>query len=88
MTHYSDQVVFEKICSIMTELFEIPTEKILLTSRLYEDLELDSIDAVDMIVKLQEYVGKRVQPEQFKSVRTVDDIVKASQKLLSEDQPA
>jgi acyl carrier protein len=88
MKTYSDQEVFEKIRSIMVELFEIPEEKITLSSRLYEDLELDSIDAVDMIVKLQEFVGKRVQPEQFKSVRTLHDVVAASQKLLSEDQPA
>lgn len=44
-------------------------------SRLVEDLDLDSIDAVDMIVHLQNMIGKRIKPEAFKSVRTVGDVV-------------
>lgn len=40
-----------------------------------EGLGLDSIDAVDMIVHLQNMIGKRIKPEAFKSVRTVGDVV-------------
>ena len=44
-------------------------------SRLVEDLDLDSIDAVDMIVHLQNMIGRRIKPEAFKSVRTVGDVI-------------
>ena len=53
-------------------------------ARLYEDLELDSIDAVDMVVHLQKKTGARIKPETFKSVRTVQDVVDAVEKLLRE----
>ena len=53
-------------------------------ARLYEDLELDSIDAVDMIVHLQKKTGKKIKPEEFKAVRTVQDVVEAVERLLQE----
>ena len=53
-------------------------------ARLYEDLELDSIDAVDMIVHLQKKTGKKIKPEEFKAVRTVQDVVDAVERLLKE----
>ena len=49
--------------------------KITREARLFEDLDLDSIDAVDLVVKLQEYTGRRIAPAEFKSVRTVGDVV-------------
>jgi len=51
---------------IMVELFELDAEAITLEARLYEDLDLDQIDAVDMFVRLKELTGKTVKPEDFK----------------------
>ena len=59
----------------LTEMFEIAPERITPEARLYQDLDIDSIDAVDLMVKLNELTGKRVTPESFKSVRTVADVV-------------
>lgn len=59
----------------LQDLFDISPEKITLTSRLVEDLDLDSIDAVDLIVQLQNHTGKKISPTEFKSVRTVGDVV-------------
>jgi acyl carrier protein len=56
-------------------MFEVPSEKITRDARLFEDLDLDSIDAVDLIVKLQELTGRKFKPEEFKSVRTVGDLI-------------
>lgn len=42
--------------------------------RLFEDLDLDSIDAVDLVVRLQNETGLKVKPEDFKSIRTLDDV--------------
>lgn len=79
----------EEILSMLTELlvdeFEIPAEDISLEASLYEELDLDSIDAVDLIVRLRELTGKKIAPESFKEVRTVEDIISALVQLNSED---
>ena len=59
----------------LQEMFGLAPERIVPGARLYEDLQLDSIDAVDLIVKLQEYTGRKIAPAEFKSVRTVGDVV-------------
>jgi acyl carrier protein len=63
-------------------MFELDRSKITLDANLYSDLDIDSIDAVDLAVKLKELTGKRLQPEVFKSVRTVQDVVDALTVLL------
>lgn len=68
----------------MVELFEIDEDSITLEARLYEDLDFDSIDAVDMIVKLKEMTGKSVKPEDFKSARTIGDVVEAVHRLVQD----
>ena len=74
--------IFNEIVSILEELFEIPSEKITLASNLYLDLDIDSIDAVDLIVELKKMTGKKIKPEDFKAVRTVQDIVTEIEKLI------
>ena len=59
----------------LQDLFDLPAEKITLGARLFDDLDLDSIDAVDLVVKLQEYTGRKISPSEFKSVRTIGDVV-------------
>jgi acyl carrier protein len=51
-------------------------------------MDLDSIDAVDLVVKLQGLVGRRIQPDEFKTVRTVRDVVDCVELLLATDAPA
>ncbi len=67
--------VLATLVGYLQEMFEVPEEKIIASARLAEDLDLDSIDAVDLIVKLQQYTGKKIEPAEFKSVRTVGDVV-------------
>ncbi|WP_406017904.1 acyl carrier protein, partial [Succinivibrio sp.] len=52
-------------------------------SKLFEELELDSIDAIDLVVKLQKTIGKKIMPEDFKNVRTVQDVVDVVYKLVN-----
>ena len=59
----------------LVTMFEISPEKITRDARLFEDLDLDSIDEVDLIVKLQDLTGRKFKPEEFKSVRTVGDLI-------------
>jgi acyl carrier protein len=70
--------------SVLNETFGIDKGKLVPSAELFKDLEIDSIDAIDLIVKLQKMVGKRMQAEDFKSVRTIDDVVNVIEKLVNE----
>jgi acyl carrier protein len=78
----SQDEVYKRLQEYLEELFEIPPERVTRDARLYEDLDLDSIDAVDLVVKLQELTGRRIAPKEFKSVRTVGDVVDRVHDLL------
>ena len=76
--------IYNEVSALLVKLFEIDPQEIKPEARLYDDLELDSIDAVDMIVHLQKKTGKKIKPEEFKAVRTVQDVVDAVERLLKE----
>ncbi len=83
----SKQAIYEHLQKILAELFEVDASEIKPESRLYEDLDIDSIDAVDMIVKLKSYTNKkRLEPSDFKNVRTVQDVIDAVYVLLNEPE--
>jgi acyl carrier protein len=74
--------ILTKLSGYLEEYFEIPRAKITLEAHLYTDLDLDSIDAVDLIVKLQELTQKKIAPTDFKEVRTVGDVVDRVYEML------
>lgn len=84
----TQEEILKRIKDIMTEVFDIEAERIVPEARLRDDLDIDSIDAVDLIVQLKPLVGKRMQPEAFKSVRTIGDVIDAIQALVSGDEHA
>ncbi len=65
------------VIDLLAEMFELDKATLTLDSNLYEDLDIDSIDAVDLAVKLKQLTGKRLQPEVFKTIRTIGDVVDA-----------
>jgi acyl carrier protein len=73
--------ILEMLRAALGELFEIDPARITLATRLNEDLEIDSIDAVDLIDRVRRVIGKKVTPEDFRSVRTVGDLVQAIERL-------
>lgn len=83
MTEVNKADIFQKVRDALEELFELAPEDITPEAHLYQDLDLDSIDAVDLVVHLQNITGKKIKPEEFKSVRTVQDVVDAVADLLS-----
>lgn len=80
--------IFKRIVVILHETFDLDPEQNRPESQLGADLDIDSIDAVDLIVQLKPLVGKRLQPEAFKSVRTVQDVVDALYGLVQESAQA
>ncbi|ATO18625.1 acyl carrier protein [Acinetobacter sp. LoGeW2-3] len=77
----TQEQVLEKLREWMEELFEIEPEDVQLDSNLATDLDVDSIDAIDLVVKIKELTGKQVNPEDFKNVRTVQDVVAVIQNM-------
>ncbi|BED91159.1 MULTISPECIES: acyl carrier protein [unclassified Pseudoalteromonas] len=74
--------IYDVLHGILENEFEIDAEDISLEANLYEDLDLDSIDAVDLVVKLREITGKKIEPDAFKQVRSVQDVVSEIEKLV------
>jgi acyl carrier protein len=74
--------VLEQVKAALVELFELEPDRITPSARLNEDLEIDSIDAVDLMDRLRRQTGRKISAENFRSVRTVDDLVTAVHALV------
>jgi len=84
----SQQEIFDRVKQTLVDLFEVDAAKIVPGAQLYADLDIDSIDAIDLILELKTYTGKRIDAEQFKHVRTIDDLVSVVHGLLNEKPAA
>jgi acyl carrier protein len=79
--------VFDKIRDIMVSEFEIAPDIIRPEATLYEELDLDSIDAVDLVVKMKEYIPGKIDPALFRNARTVQDVVELLYPLVQAATP-
>ncbi len=77
-----------QLAEYLETLFEIPAEQVTEDAHLVDELGLDSIDTVDLLVKLRELTGRRIKAEDFKTVRTVGDVLDSIEILLATDAPA
>ena len=82
---YTRAEVSKKISSTLSDLFEVDPEAISESALLYEDLDIDSIDAVDLIIELKSFTGLVIDPDDFKSVKTIEDVINIVCKLLEND---
>jgi acyl carrier protein len=83
MKSMTREEIYATLQAILAETFELEPARVTPEANLFEDLGLDSIDAVDLAIKLQQLTGKRVNAEVFKSVRTVDDVVNTVHQMLA-----
>lgn len=72
-----------KIKSILVDEFEIEESALKDDTNLFTELDLDSIDAVDLVVRIQQATGKKVNPQDFRQIRTFGDVVQAVDKLVN-----
>ena len=80
--------IYQRIVGILVKTFELDPADIKPESRLFEELDLDSIDAVDMFVELHEVTGRRINPETARKIRTVQDIVDLVEAEFKANGPA
>lgn len=79
----TDAEIEKKIKDILVEEFECDPAKLKSDTNLFTELDLDSIDAVDLVVRLQQETHKKVDPEDFRQIRTLGDVVAAVSKLVN-----
>jgi len=75
--------ILSKMQEILSDEFQLDRDTVTPEAKLYEDLELDSIDAVDLLVKMKEFMPGKVDPELFKKAVTVQDVVDVIAKIKS-----
>jgi acyl carrier protein len=71
---------------VLEEEFEIDPELLKPKSLLYEDIGLDSLDAVDLIVMVDKKLGVRIDEEEARAIKTLEDIYSTIEELLKEKQ--
>ena len=67
--------IFKRVKQVLVDTFEVDGEAIQPGAHLYEDLDLDSLDAIDLAVKLKSETGIKLTEQEMKAIRTVDDVV-------------
>lgn len=80
----TDAEIEKTIKDILVAEFECDPAALKPETNLFTELDLDSIDAVDLVVRLQQETKKRVNPEDFRQIRTLADVTKAVSKLVNE----
>lgn len=75
--------IFSTLRQLMAEMFELAPEDIVPAANLSQDLDIDSIDAVDLMVRLRDLTGKRINPEDFKNARTIQDVVETIHRITA-----
>ena len=72
-----NEELYMKIRAILIEQLDVDESIVSLDANLYEELQIDSIDAVDLLVQLKELTGIKIAPEVFREVRTIRDVMNA-----------
>jgi len=82
---YTKDEIFTHIKDILIKDFDTDPKKLTPEALLVEDLDLDSIDAVDLVVRLQSVIGCKVEPDDFRQIRTLQDVVDAVEKIVNKN---
>ena len=80
----TQEEILKEIFVVLADEFECDPNKLTADARLYEDLDLDSIDAVDLVVRLQQKTDIKFVAEDFKSIRTLGDVAAVIVRLIAE----
>lgn len=67
--------ILTRVVEVLAKSFDLDPDQIHPTSHLFEDLDLDSIDAIDLVVGLEEETGLDVDEDELKAIRIVQDVV-------------
>jgi acyl carrier protein len=86
--NHTRESLLARITVILQEQFDVEPDSISLAARLREDLDIDSIDAVNLMIELKSITAKKITLENFHQVKTISDLIEAVLAFLSQDQAA
>ncbi|MBE6751134.1 MAG: acyl carrier protein [Clostridia bacterium] len=69
-------MVFEKLKTIIIEEFEIEEELITMTTSLTDELDIDSLDLVDLVMTVEDEFSIELPDEALEGMKTIGDLVK------------
>lgn len=75
MSGVSKEEILSRITDVLVRSFDLNRDEIHPTTHLFEDLDLDSIDAIDLVVGLEEETGLDISEEELVQIRVVQDVV-------------
>lgn len=78
---HSKQEILDHINGVLIDLFEIEEEKLVPDAKLYDDLDIDSIDTIDLLIELKKFVGKDIDADAFVDARTLDEVAEVIHKM-------
>lgn len=83
---HSKQEVIDHINKILVDLFEIEEEKLVPEAKLHEDLDIDSIDTVDLLIELKKFVPEEIDADRFIDAKTLGDVVNVIHEISTESE--
>lgn len=78
---HSKQEILDHINGVLIDLFEIEEEKLVPEAKLYDDLDIDSIDTIDLLIELKKFVGKDIDADAFIDARTLGEVADVIHKM-------
>ena len=75
--------IFNKLKTILVDDFEIDEEKITMDANVVDDLDLDSIDVIDLIGKMKQFIPGKISPDTFKDVHTISNVIETIEPLTA-----
>lgn len=75
----SSDDILRAIQAAMKELFDLDGARVQPQARLVEDLALDSVDALDLVAKMEEVTGQALDEISLRKLRTIQDVIAAIQ---------
>ncbi len=79
----SQAEILAKVSETLVEMFELDPKSVIAEARLVEDLDLDSIDAIDLAAKVYEMTGQRLEEQHLRRIQTVRDVVEIIEEMTA-----
>jgi len=71
---YTKEQIVEHLHQALIRLFEIEPERLIPEAKLYDDLDVDSIDTIDLLIELKAIINAEVDAKTFSDAVTIDDV--------------
>lgn len=68
-------MIFDEVREILAEQLDVDKDSIEMNSKLAEDLGADSLDAIDIVMTIEDQYAIEVPDESIEGMKTVEDIV-------------